>query len=218
MGLLRVLVIADDHFARGGLTAILDTAEGISVVATQESMDDVQRAIVTYRPDVLIWDLGWELSEGIERLERYSGGSANSPHTDKEYLPVLALVAAPEESGTAREAGASGLLLRNAEPEKLLKALEAVAAGLFVSEPEFAPYLFTSDVIPIEPLVEPLTPRELEILQLIAEGMANKAIARQLDISDHTVKFHTTAIFGKLGVGSRTEAVVRATRAGLILL
>ena len=222
MGILRVLVIADDHFARGGLTAILSDYEEITVVASQESADDLSAVVATYKPDVLLWDMGWELSESLERLTNYAGDANEDEPTPEELIadlpPVLALLPEQEESAPAREAGAKGLLLRNASPEKLTHSLNAVAAGLFVCDPELAPALFASSVIPIEPLIEPLTPRELEILQLIAEGMANKAIARQLHISDHTVKFHTTAIFGKLGVSSRTEAVVRATRAGLILL
>lgn len=218
MGNLRVLIIADDHFARGGLTAMLSAEEDISVVASQDSRGDLLQAVFTYRPEVLLWDLGWESSEGVARLESYTSDPSSDPEILPDMLPVLALVSAPEESTEARDAGAAGIMLRDVRPEKLMPSLHAVAAGVFVSDPEFSPYLFAANATPIEPLVEPLTPREHEILQLIAEGLANKAIARRLDISDHTVKFHTTAIFGKLSVSSRTEAVVRATRAGLILL
>jgi DNA-binding NarL/FixJ family response regulator len=97
-------------------------------------------------------------------------------------------------------------------------ALQAAAQGLAVLDPAFA-----SEVLPArermgEAPIEELTPRELEVLQLLAEGLSNRAVARQLDISEHTVKFHVNAILGKLGAQSRTEAVVRATRLGMILL
>lgn len=217
MSILRVLVIADDHFARGGLTALLE-AEELSVVGSYESTDDVQALVATHRPDVILWDFGWELSTGLRRLALYSEGSESSSSILPEAAPVLALISEPEECVAIRTAGARGLLLRNTSAEKLVHALRAVASALFVSESELDSHLFSPDTAAVEPLVEPLTPRELEILQLIAEGLANKAIARRLGISDHTVKFHTTAIFGKLSVSSRTEAVVRASRAGLILL
>jgi DNA-binding NarL/FixJ family response regulator len=94
----------------------------------------------------------------------------------------------------------------------------AAAQDLVVLDPSLpAPVLSTRD--PSSPmLVEELTPRELEVLDLLAEGLSNKAIAHRLGISDHTVKFHVNAVMGKLGAQSRTEAVVRATRLGLILL
>lgn len=218
MNTLRVLIIADDHFARGGLAAILEGEEAITLVASQESADDLSQAVATYRPDVVLWDLGWDSAEGIQWLELYLDQSTERQEGTAVLPPVLALVAEPDDSAEARQAGAAGVLLRSASPEKLIHSLHAVNAGLLVFEPEFEPHLFAPIPNPVEPLVEPLTPRELEILHLIASGLTNKAIARKLDISDHTVKFHTTAIFGKLDVASRTEAVVRATRAGLILL
>lgn len=218
MNTLRVLIIADDHFARGGLAAILEAEEAITLVASQESTDDLSQAVATYRPDVILWDLGWESAEGIRRLDLYFGESTERREGMIDLPPVLALVAEPDDSDEAREVGAAGVLLRNASPQKLAHSLHAIHAGLLVFDPEFEAHLFVPAPSPIEPLVEPLTPRELEILHLIASGLTNKAIARKLDISDHTVKFHTTAIFGKLDVTSRTEAVVRATRAGLILL
>jgi DNA-binding NarL/FixJ family response regulator len=94
----------------------------------------------------------------------------------------------------------------------------AAAQGLVVLDPSLSnPALLARD--PSSPsLVEELTPRELQVLELLAEGLPNKVIARRLGISDHTVKFHVNAVLGKLGAQSRTEAVVRATRLGLILL
>lgn len=218
MSAIRVLIIADDHFARSGLTALLDVEEDISIVASHESSIDLEDSTSTYLPTVIIWDLGWDLSDSIEQLENYVTSSSEAEGTTTGILPVVALVNEAEDSIAVRDAGARAILLRDAETEKLAHAVRSVVAGLHVFDADLEQYLFSSVAMPVEPLVESLTPRELEILQLIAEGLANKAIARQLNISDHTVKFHTTAIFGKLGVSSRTEAVVRATRAGLIML
>jgi two-component system nitrate/nitrite response regulator NarL len=114
--------------------------------------------------------------------------------------------------------GVRGLLLRDAGAETLQAALQAIGQGLVVLDPSLA----LSPLPVLEPgldsLVEELTPRETEVLQLLADGLTNKAIAQRLGISDHTVKFHVNAILGKLGAQSRTEAVVRATRLGLLLL
>jgi two-component system nitrate/nitrite response regulator NarL len=134
-------------------------------------------------------------------------------------VPVVALL--PDESNAANAwaAGARGLLLRDAPAENLAAAVVAAAQGLAVIEPAFAAALLPAarDRLPTQPF-EDLTPRELQVLQRMAEGQSNKAIARALGISEHTVKFHVNAILGKLSAESRTEAVVRATRLGLILL
>ena len=115
-------------------------------------------------------------------------------------------------------AGARGLLLRTSSPAGLAAALTAVAQGLAVLDPEL-----TAAVSPVRdsappPLNVDLTPREQEVLQLLAEGLPNKAIADKLGISEHTAKFHINSILGKLSARSRTEAVTRATRLGLIVL
>ncbi len=102
------------------------------------------------------------------------------------------------------------------DPATLAAAFRCTAAGLYVLSPHFADDIPAVRSEALSAPIEPLTEREREVLQLMAEGLANRAIARRLDISEHTVKFHANAIFGKLDVQSRTEAVVRATRAGLI--
>jgi two-component system nitrate/nitrite response regulator NarL len=118
----------------------------------------------------------------------------------------------------AQIAGARGLLSRDISSERLMAALTAAAQGLMVLDLSLVPNLLgTGERLP-SPLAEELTPREIEVLALLAEGLPNKTIAHRLNISEHTVKFHVNAIMGKLGAQSRTEAVVRATRLGLILL
>jgi len=120
-------------------------------------------------------------------------------------------------AGEAWSAGARGLLPREADAETIAAAATAAANGLSVMHPEYVNTLALVNPRS-EADVEPLTAREREVLQLLAEGLPNKIIAARLKITDHTVKFHVNAIMTKLGVQSRTEAVVRATRLGLILL
>ncbi len=110
------------------------------------------------------------------------------------------------------------MLLRHGEPVKLGVSLLAVAQGLVVCDDALAPFLLPTRHPEQTPLVAALTAREGEVLQLVAEGFPNKTIADHLHISEHTVKFHLNAAMGKLGARSRTEAVVRATRLGLLLL
>lgn len=159
--------------------------------------------------DVALWDLGWSGAGSLAQMQSFA----------ELEIPILALLDEDEAAGQVWSGGAQGLLLRDTPAEALRAALTAVATGLVVVAPELAHALPVSRVAAEEALiVEELTARELEVLQLLAEGAPNKEIARRLVISENTVKYHVNAILGKLGAQSRTEAVVRATRAGLILL
>jgi DNA-binding NarL/FixJ family response regulator len=137
---------------------------------------------------------------------------------------VVALVPADGEGGLAAsawQAGAQGVLARDATAGQLAAAVAAAVEGMVVWDQRLAGELRRGPGLsPDEQAgpVEELTAREQEVLQLLAEGLPNKAIARRLGISEHTVKFHVNAILGKLGARSRTEAVVLATRLGLVLL
>jgi DNA-binding NarL/FixJ family response regulator len=160
-----------------------------------------------YHPDVLLWDLGWDLPLALDRI-------ADLPD---QAPPVVALLADDTHTGAAWAAGVRGVLRRHADPALLAAAIHAVGRGLAVLDPALAPGLFTIDPGSAAP-AEALTPREMDVLRLLAEGLPNKVIAQRLEISEHTVKFHVNALLGKLNAQSRTEAVVRATRMGLILL
>lgn len=211
----RVLVLADDPLARAGLAALLAEELGCIVIGRDSGTGDLAATVEIYRPDVILWDVG---SSPAAALEPLAAASDALP-------PVALLLADPATAGEAWAAGARGLLPRAAEPSQIAAALAALAQGLAVVDPAFLP-LISLQAEPRLPgvadatelLLEELTPRELEVLRLLADGLPNKAIARRLAISEHTVKFHVNAILGKLGAASRTEAVVRATRLGLILL
>jgi DNA-binding NarL/FixJ family response regulator len=211
---LRILILADDPLARSGLALIAQT--GLVVAGMEHSGVDLLAALDLHRPDAILWDIGWDPSQAAVRAisRRLSGLAAVLP-------PVVVL--APEQpgvdlAGQMRQAGARGVLLRSARTEVLSTALRAAAEGLVVLDPTLLSALPPVMEPPEQAPAEALTPREREVLRLLAEGLANKQIAKRLGVSEHTVKFHLNAIMGKLGAESRTEAVVRATRAGLILL
>ncbi len=204
---LRVLIVANDPLARAGLATMLANQPGCTVVGQIAAESNLRQSLDVYQPEVILWDM-------------LSTRSTPERAVDFRELghPVIALLPDESHAGDAWSAGARGMLLREASPESMVAALESAAAGLAVFDPSLVPPLGASRLQPGDRLAEELTPREREVLQLIAQGQSNKEIARQLGISEHTVKFHVNSVLGKLNAQSRTEAVVRATRLGLVLL
>ena len=203
---LRVLIVARDQLVRAGLAALLAPQPGSLVVGQVGPSEDLGSALQVYQPEVLLWDLGWDADTALALL---SDLPDNAP-------PVVALLADHSQTADAQSAGAKALLLRDADVSTILAAMQAAAQGLVVFDPSLPASAPARS--PIGDAAPGLTPRELEALLLLAEGLPNKAIAGRLGISEHTVKFHVNSILGKLGAQSRTEAVTRATRLGLILL
>ncbi len=207
---MRVIVVGDDPLARAGLANQLIEVTGLDIVAQIAADDSVSSAYRAYVPDAVVWDLGWSLesSDWRERLSDLVEAGA----------PVVTLL--PDNSLTieAWSAGARGLLSREADPARVRAALNAVNQGLVAVDPALGGALLPTHGATDAFKVEELTKREHEVLKLLAEGLSNRSIAVQLEISEHTVKYHVNSILRKLGAQSRTEAVVRATRSGLILL
>ena len=214
---LRILVIADDPLARQGWRRCWPSSRAAPWSDAASGLDDLPAMVEVYRPDILLWDMSWQPDSAIERLGVLV-----------ESTPPIAVLL-PDEGRVAEvwAAGARAILRRDADPGQVAAALHALLRGLGVVDCAFAAALARPAGLPTlkpwddrqtNPLIEELTPRELAVLRLIAEGLPNKTIAVKLGISEHTVKFHVNAILGKLGVASRTEAVVRATRLGLIFL
>lgn len=204
---LEILIVADDPLARAGLALLLASEPACQIVGQVSGVDLADELADADAPDVIIWDVGWEPPAHLLAI-------ADSG------LPVVALLPDGAEVLRVWAAGVRAILARKADVARLITAVHAAVQGLVVLDPDLMGVLlpvseegFAGDMV-----VEPLTPREREVLQLVAEGLTNKAIAQQLHISDHTVKFHVNALMSKLGAQSRTEAVVRATRLGLILL
>lgn len=210
---LRVLIIASSPLARAGLAALLSDQPALNVVGQVAVEGDKVELATVYRPDVAVWDVGYEPLQHIDALSDLRDAN----------LPVLALLAdaarADELVPPLLGAGVRGVLPQETLAEALAAALHAVANNLFILDPAIATALLpAADTVPNAATRETLTPREIEVLNHIANGLPNKTIAGKLHISEHTVKYHVNAILTKLSAQSRTEAVVRATRLGLIAL
>jgi len=205
---LRVLIVADDPLIRAGLARLLADESDIIVVGHVDGASDLTIALDIYQPDVLLWDLGWDADVNLDRLVDLG----------EVEVPIVALMDDETHAHDAQGAGILGLLNREIDVERLRAALIAAHQGLMVIDPTFRADVFLAGERAAHLMVEELTPRELEVLTLIAEGHSNKAIAHRLGISQYTVKFHVNAILRKLGAQSRTEAAVRGARLGLITL
>ena len=208
-GDVRVLVVADDHLARAGLAALLADQPHISMAGQVSCREYTALGPKVFQADVSIWDLGWEPDTVLGYLvEAQDSGP-----------PALALVNDEASAAAAWNAGARGLLHRDADSATLSTSLRSMALGLSVMDPELATLLTPAATSGIPAAAAgDLTLRETDVMGLVADGLPNKTIAVRLGISEHTVKFHVNAIMTKLGAQSRTEAVARATRIGLLSL
>lgn len=209
---LRLIVVAENLLARAGLAALLE-ARGLLVVAQSDGAD-LDRLINDEQADALLADLGWR----SETLRASLAECASE-------MPVLVLVAddETEESLLALMSALAafpgyGVLPRESDPDAVASALRAIDLGLIVLDPSLR--LLPGAALERQSMAEttPLTARENEVLQALAQGLTNKGIALNLGITEHTVKFHVNSIMSKLGAQSRTEAVVRATQRGMIVL
>ena len=206
MNQLRVLVVSLDRLSRAGLAAELDQQPGLTVVGQVSGEEDSFLPLDVYGPDVIVWDVSWEPASASRNLGLLP---ENSP-------AVLALAASEQQAAQARAAGAQAYLSRGASPEALAAALTALSHGLQVTDPSLT--RGPNATAPEIDAPSPLTPRENDVLRLLAEGLPNKGVASRLEVSEHTVKFHVNSIMGKLNAQSRTEAVTLATRLGLLPL
>ncbi len=210
---LRVLLVGEDPLARSGLALLLAQEPGIAIVAERPERSagaDLAAEMAAAGAALTLWDLGPDPESHLETLALAARESG---------APILALLepGSGERAFLALAEGARGALARSASPARIAAALVAIAAGLLVVDQapaRFGPH----GARPAELMAEPLTPREHEVLRLLAEGLATKQIASRLGLSEHTAKSHVNAILAKLGAESRTEAVVRAARLGLIAI
>jgi DNA-binding NarL/FixJ family response regulator len=184
-----VLLASSDPLVRAGLAGLL---AGSGVTLTLEPGQPVE---------VVVWDVA----------------SAPPPPLGPGAAPVLALVADEAEARAALVRGAAGAVLRSADAATLQAALGALERGLLAVERTFASLRPQPEPVAMS-TAESFTPREREVLALLARGLSNQAIAEALGMSRHTAKFHVNAILQKLGAKRRTEAVVRAARLGLVAL
>ena len=209
---LRLLIVAADTLARAGLAALIGELPDIQIVG-QISPDDLALAESDdLAADVILWDMGWEPEEQMDMLMEVTADlQAGGPG-------LVALMPDQDAVNSLWSAGIRTMLLRDTSIESLNSAILATANKLAVIDPFLMEVLVPEGSVQERGLIDDLTARETEVLKLVAEGLSNKAIAQELSLSEHTVKFHLNAIMGKLDVQSRTAAVVQATRLGLIAL
>ena len=206
---IRIL-LADDHsVVRQGLKMFLGLDPELEIVGEAENGAEALKLAHALHPDVVLMDLLMPVMDGITAI-----GHIRRELPDVE---VIALTSVLEDASVvgAVKAGAIGYLLKNTESDALRRAIKAASQGQVQLSPEAAARLMREMRHP-EPMAEPLTERETEVLVLLAKGRANKEIARDLIIGEKTVKTHVSNILGKMGVQSRTQAALQAVQSGLV--
>lgn len=212
----RILVVDDHPIVRAGIVGLLETEPDLTVVGEAASGEAALAAVADVRPDVVLMDLRMPGLGGVEATRRITRGEFPGAESLARRPGVLVFTTYEEDEQIlgAIEAGASGYLVKAAPAAELLAGVRAVAAGQTVLAPTIAAQLVARVR---EPLAVPrLTPRETEILGLVAQGLSNPAIAARLVIGESTVKTHLLHVFEKLEVSDRTRAVTRAMECGFL--
>jgi DNA-binding NarL/FixJ family response regulator len=207
---IRILTVDDHSVVRQGLRMFLALDEELEVVGEAADGAEAVRLAHELFPDVVLMDLLMPGMDGITATETIR---REMPETE-----VIALTSVLEDQAVydAMRAGAIGYLLKDTQADELCKAIKAAAAGQVQLSPQAAARLIREIQVPESP--ETLTPREAEVLRLLAEGKSNKDIGAELVIGIKTVKTHVSSILSKLDVSSRTQAALYAVRAGLVSL
>jgi DNA-binding NarL/FixJ family response regulator len=204
---IRVLLAEDHKLVRAGLEQLLATAEDIEVVGGAADGAEAIELAAELRPDLVLMDLSMPNVDGIEATRRILAANADV------QVVVLTSLSDREQILAALDAGAIGYLLKDAEPEELIGGVRAAARGESPLAPKAARSLLTARA---EREQAGLSEREQEVLRCVAGGMPNKLIARELGISEKTVKAHLTRVFQQIGVSDRTQAALWAREHGLM--
>jgi DNA-binding NarL/FixJ family response regulator len=212
------IVVADDHqVVRTGFAALLDTQPDFTVVGTARDGSEAVRICGELRPDVVLMDIRMPGMDGIEATRQLSASGA-------PRILILTTFDLDEYVYDALRAGASGFLLKDVTAERLFDAVRIIAEGEALLAPtvtrrlisEFSRLRPQRDVPPAAALAA-LTPRETQVLRLVAEGLSNPEVAARLVVTEETVKTHVSRVLSKLGLRDRTQAVVTAYESGLVV-
>lgn len=217
--MISVFIVAASPLARSGLENLLESPQ-IQIAGSAAHLDELDGHLADFSADVILVDATGEL------LESFLRSLVDSGLAHDFSVAVLVEPASLAASSVALRQGVRAVLPNDVPSEQLVPALQAAASGLLVLHPAQVAAPITSNGFASTPLrsrelnelAEPLTPRESEVLQMLASGLGNKEIAAKLAISEHTVKFHVASILGKLGAATRTEAVSIGIRRGMVLL
>jgi len=219
---LRVLVADDQALVRAGFRLILEAQPGIQVVAEAADGDVAVRLTRRSRPDVVLMDVRMPVLDGLEATRRILGEAVQGPAGEPPRILILTTFDLDEYVYAALRSGASGFLLKDVSPEQLVAAVRTVAVGDALLAPSITRRLIERYAVPpaapsgsIEALGS-LTPRETEVLRLVARGMSNAEIADTLVVGEATAKTHVAAILAKLDLRNRAQAVVLAYESGLV--
>jgi two-component system, NarL family, response regulator LiaR len=213
MDKIKVMLVDDHNVVRQGLKLFLATQPDIAVVAEADNGQDALAAVAQHQPDVVLMDLLMPKLDGIGATQQIK-----ARYPDVEVI-VLTSFTEDQQITAVIKAGAIGYLLKDVQPTELAAAIRAAQRGEVHLHPEVARRLMQSLGPNKEPaLAEPLTEREIEVLRALSRGESNKQIADTLVVSEKTVKAHVSNILGKLGLQSRTQAVLYALRHGMASL
>jgi DNA-binding NarL/FixJ family response regulator len=215
------IVVADDHkVVRDGLAGLLDTQPDFMVVGTASDGDEAVRTCRELRPDVVLMDVRMPGMDGIEATRQLAGSDSGG---DGPRILILTTFDLDEYVYDALRAGASGFLLKDVTAERLFDAVRVIAAGDALLAPAVTRRLISEFALlhpkPDGPsaALTTLTPRETQVLRLVAEGLSNPEIAARLVVTEETVKTHVSRILSKLGLRDRTQAVVTAYESALVV-
>jgi len=211
---IRAFIVASSSLVRTGLQSLFGGRD-VEVVGSIADFESLAGQWIDVQADVIL------VEASGEQFETVMDTLAASQLASETAIVVLTDHREPKSLAEALRTGVRAVLPSDIAPEQLVVALEAAAAGLIIVHPTEVDLMFpVAEGVSrqLAELAEPLTPRESEVLQMLASGFANKEIATRLKISEHTVKFHVASILGKLGASSRTEAVSLGIRRGLVLL
>lgn len=217
------IIVADDHqVVRGGFAGLLDSQPDFTIVGTASDGNEAVQASRALKPDVVLMDVRMPVMDGIEATRLLAGPDAAGPHVPR--ILILTTFNLDEYVYDALRAGASGFLLKDVTAERLFDAVRVVAAGEALLAPSVTRRLISKfaqlrpTAVSQQPtLLAALTPRETEVLRLIAEGLTNLQIATRLVVSEQTVKTHVSSVLAKLGLRDRTQAAIAAYESGLVV-
>lgn len=206
--MIRVLIVDDHPVVREGLAAVLEDTKDIRVAGSVGSAEDALTSVAGGPPDVVLLDLELPGMNGVEAIPRLVAAAPAA------RIIVLTAYDTEERVLGALKAGAAGYLLKGAGAAEIVQAIRAVAAGGSYLTPRIAARVVAQVNAPRR--AGTLSDRERQVLRLVARGRANKQIARDLGITERTVKFHMTSIFNKLGADNRAQAIAIAAQRGLL--